>query len=85
MQNHSDLLDIGVIGLGVMGKNLALNIADNRYRVAAFDLDSTKRDALLEQEQKERPALQAQRILGCSNLSEMLSSLAKPRDRKSVV
>ncbi|QYK11736.1 NADP-dependent phosphogluconate dehydrogenase [Shewanella rhizosphaerae] len=79
MQNHSDLLDIGVIGLGVMGKNLALNIADNRYRVAAFDLDSAKRDALLEQEQKERPALQAQRILGCSNLSEMLSSLAKPR------
>ncbi|MCG9747076.1 NADP-dependent phosphogluconate dehydrogenase [Shewanella sp. Isolate8] len=79
MQNHSDLLDIGVIGLGVMGKNLALNIADNDYRVAAFDLDSAKIDALLEQEQKERPANHTQRIEGCSNLSEMLSSLAKPR------
>lgn len=79
MQNHSDLLDIGVIGLGVMGKNLALNIADNHYRVAAFDLDSAKIDALLEQEQKERPADKPQRIEGCSNLSEMLSSLAKPR------
>ncbi|MCG9713715.1 NADP-dependent phosphogluconate dehydrogenase [Shewanella insulae] len=79
MQNHSDLLDIGVIGLGVMGKNLALNIADNRYRVAAFDLDGAKVEALLQQEQKERPANQTQRIEGCSNLSEMLSSLAKPR------
>ncbi|CAM3895386.1 NADP-dependent phosphogluconate dehydrogenase [Shewanella aquimarina] len=79
MQNHSDLLDIGMIGLGVMGKNLALNIADNDYRVAAFDLDSAKIDALLEQEQKERPANHTQRIEGCSNLSEMLSSLAKPR------
>ena len=29
--------DIGVIGLGVMGANLALNIADHGYRVAVFN------------------------------------------------
>lgn len=79
MQNQSDLLDIGVIGLGVMGKNLALNIADNGYKVAAFDLDNHKIAALLKQEQTERLAGNAKRIEGCSNLSEMLSSLSKPR------
>ncbi|MGL5727560.1 MAG: NAD(P)-binding domain-containing protein, partial [Plesiomonas sp.] len=42
MQNHNNLNDIGVIGLGVMGKNLALNIADHHYRVSAFDLDPVK-------------------------------------------
>ncbi|WP_110456224.1 NADP-dependent phosphogluconate dehydrogenase [Shewanella algidipiscicola] len=79
MQNHSKLLDIGVIGLGVMGKNLALNIADNHYRVAAFDLDNDKVNGLLAQEQQERLAGQPQRIKGCNNLSEMLSNLTKPR------
>ena len=79
MQNHSNLLDIGVIGLGVMGKNLALNIADNEYKVAAFDLDNHKIDGLLKQEESERLAGKSQRIEGCSNLSEMLSSLSKPR------
>ena len=29
--------DIGLIGLGVMGRNLALNIADNGFAVAAWD------------------------------------------------
>jgi len=29
--------DIGLIGLGVMGANLALNIAENGYRVAVFN------------------------------------------------
>ncbi|MCE9678207.1 NADP-dependent phosphogluconate dehydrogenase [Shewanella sp. AS1] len=79
MQNHSDLYDIGVIGLGVMGKNLALNIADNRYRVAAFDLDKNKVDALLMQEEKERPTGTSARILGCRDLAQMQSTLSKPR------
>ncbi|MGE6651156.1 NADP-dependent phosphogluconate dehydrogenase [Shewanella colwelliana] len=79
MQNHPDLLDIGVIGLGVMGKNLALNIADNHYNVAAFDLDTQRIAGLLKQEKDERLAGKAQRIEGCSNLSEMLSRLATPR------
>ena len=83
MQNHTKLHDIGVIGLGVMGKNLALNIADNQYSVAAFDLDADKVQGVVQQEKSERAASQqAQvplRINGCNNLSEMLSSLEKPR------
>lgn len=78
MQNHSNLNDIGVIGLGVMGKNLALNIADNQYRVSVFDLDPVKVNGVLQQEKQERVG-QELRITGCANLSEMLASLTKPR------
>lgn len=83
MTNHTKLHDIGVIGLGVMGKNLALNIADNQYRVAAFDLDAVKVQGVVQQEKSDRiTSKQPQvplRIHGCNNLSEMLSSLEKPR------
>ncbi len=34
--------DIGVIGLGVMGQNLALNLANHGFPVAGFDIDSQK-------------------------------------------
>lgn len=78
MQNHSNINDIGVIGLGVMGKNLALNIADNQYHVSAFDLDPVKVNGVIQQEKQERAGLES-RILGCANLTEMLASLTKPR------
>ena len=34
--------DIGVIGLAVMGKNLALNMEDHGFRVAVFNRTSSK-------------------------------------------
>ncbi len=33
----SDLQSVGVVGLGVMGSNLALNIADHAYTVSTYD------------------------------------------------
>ena len=33
---------IGLIGLGVMGENLALNLERNGFSVTGFDLDDTK-------------------------------------------
>ena len=36
---------VGIVGLGVMGENLALNIARNGYSVAGFDLDKVKVDS----------------------------------------
>jgi 6-phosphogluconate dehydrogenase len=35
--------EFGIIGLGVMGRNLALNIERNGFSVAGFDLDENKR------------------------------------------
>ena len=37
--------DIGVVGLGVMGSNLALNMERNGFRVAGYDLDGAKAKA----------------------------------------
>lgn len=34
--------DIGVVGLGVMGSNLALNMERNGFRIAGYDLDAAK-------------------------------------------
>ena len=34
--------DIGIVGLGVMGRNLAMNIADHGFSVAGFDIDPAK-------------------------------------------
>ena len=37
-----NLADIGLIGLAVMGQNLALNISDHGYRVAVFNRTTSK-------------------------------------------
>ena len=37
--------DIGVIGLGVMGSNLALNMERNGFRVSGYDRDAAKASA----------------------------------------
>jgi 6-phosphogluconate dehydrogenase len=43
---------IGIVGLGVMGQNLALNMERNGFPVAGFDLDKEKTDAFLANEGK---------------------------------
>ena len=39
--------DIGVVGLGVMGANLALNMERNGFRIAGYDLDAAKGTAFV--------------------------------------
>jgi 6-phosphogluconate dehydrogenase len=39
--------DIGVVGLGVMGSNLALNMERHGFRVAGYDLDPAKAQAFM--------------------------------------
>jgi 6-phosphogluconate dehydrogenase len=41
--------DIGMVGLGVMGRNLVLNMADHGYSVAGYDRDENTRNALREE------------------------------------
>ncbi|MBE1302101.1 MAG: NADP-dependent phosphogluconate dehydrogenase [Alteromonadaceae bacterium] len=72
-----NLCDIGFIGLGVMGKNLVLNLADNGFKIACFDLDQTKVDAIIETDQEENKTDKA-RVVGCRSYTELLSKLAAP-------
>ena len=39
---------IGIVGLGVMGHNLALNMERNGFPVAGYDLDCAKTKAFLD-------------------------------------
>ncbi|MDB5805693.1 MAG: gndA [Betaproteobacteria bacterium] len=61
--------DIGIVGLGVMGENLALNLDRNGFRVSGFDLDEGKRASFAK-----RTAATAPR-----SLQELVSALKPPR------
>ena len=77
MTEKEQLCDIGFIGLGVMGKNLVLNLADNGYKIAAFDLDNEKVNLAIEQDRRENNG-QEDRVVGCFSYTELLSKLKAP-------
>jgi 6-phosphogluconate dehydrogenase len=62
-----------MIGLGVMGRNLLLNMADHGFPVAGFDLDATKTTTL------ESSATPGTTVKGFNTLAEMVRALEKPR------
>ena len=63
--------EIGIVGLGVMGRNLALNIAEKGFSVAGYDVDRKQADAL-NREAEGRPAA------GAADLREMVRLLRQP-------
>ena len=71
------LADIGVVGLEVMGKNLALNIADHGFTVAVFNRTVEKTKAFLAE--AARRELSAERLIGCETYGEFVQSLQRPR------
>ncbi|TLU66265.1 NADP-dependent phosphogluconate dehydrogenase [Thalassotalea litorea] len=77
MSDDSMKCDIGFVGLGVMGKNLVLNLADNGFKIAAFDLDFEKVNAAIEQDAEENKHGNP-RVIGCSSYTELLSKLKAP-------
>ena len=64
--------EIGMVGLGVMGRNLALNMADKGFSVVGYDVDGQKVDAL----DRESGGLAA---IGVRSARELVSALRKPR------
>jgi 6-phosphogluconate dehydrogenase len=64
--------EIGMVGLGVMGCNLLLNMADHGHSVAGYDKDATK-VAALRQEAENRD------IRGAADIKEFIALLRKPR------
>jgi 6-phosphogluconate dehydrogenase len=65
--------DIGLIGLAVMGENLALNMESRGFRVAVFNRTVSKVDEFLAGRAK------GKNFLGCHSLEEFVHSLAVPR------
>jgi 6-phosphogluconate dehydrogenase len=65
--------DMGMIGLAVMGRNLALNLADRGFTVAVFNRESALADEFLA-----GPA-RGRRIIGTCSLTELIGKLKRPR------
>ncbi|MGD8566488.1 MAG: decarboxylating NADP(+)-dependent phosphogluconate dehydrogenase [Gammaproteobacteria bacterium] len=65
--------DIGLIGMGVMGQNLALNFVDQGYAVAVYNRTTSKVDDFIEGPASNKP------VTGCHSIEALCSSLKKPR------
>ena len=65
--------DFGMIGIGVMGSNLLLNMADHGYAVIGFDLKQERADALV------TAAKQDTIVKGTIDIAEMIRALKRPR------
>ena len=65
--------DFGMIGIGVMGSNLLLNMADHGYAVIGFDLKQERADQL------EAAAKENTIVKGTIDITEMVAGLKKPR------
>lgn len=64
--------EIGMLGLGVMGKNLSLNMADHGISVVGYDLDKTKVAAF-------QPESKEQQVRGADSIQEFVDLLREPR------
>ena len=64
---------IGVIGLGVMGLNLALNMESKGFPVAVYDYWTDRTDEFIANEAR------GKNIIGASTLEQFVASIAAPR------
>lgn len=69
--SHSE---IGLIGLAVMGQNLALNIADHGFPISVYNRTTAKTDEFIA-EHPDTPG----KLTGSKTLQEFVSSLKTPR------
>ncbi|KAI5187476.1 6-phosphogluconate dehydrogenase [Nematocida homosporus] len=67
------MMDIGVVGLGVMGENLILNFSDKDYSVGIFNRTVAKTKVFVESLPAER------KIRGYNSLAELVGELKRPR------
>jgi 6-phosphogluconate dehydrogenase len=70
-KTHSD---IGLIGLAVMGQNLALNIADHGFQISVYNRTTEKTEKFV----AENPSTPGG-LIGTKTLEEFVQSLALPR------
>jgi 6-phosphogluconate dehydrogenase len=69
---HMSKQQIGVIGLAVMGKNLAMNIESRGYSVSVYNRSREKTDEMLEE-------TKGKKVVGTYSIEEFVQSLEKPR------
>src|SRR5688572_3288345 len=65
--------DFGLIGLAVMGENLARNVESRGYSVAVFNRTTSVVDEFMKQFGA------GSKFVGCQSLEELVKNVAKPR------
>lgn len=71
---QSGTADVGLIGLAVMGENLALNMADHGFKVAVFNRTLQVMEKFIAKYPNTPGGL-----LGCATLSNFVTAIKKPR------
>jgi 6-phosphogluconate dehydrogenase len=78
--NNTDKQSVGLVGLAVMGENLALNIADKGFSIAVYNRSTDKVDSFLKRAERESGAVPGRgRIIGTRSPEEFVAALARPR------
>lgn len=72
MKNMNGTYDFGLVGLGVMGRNFILNVADNGFAAYGLDTDAQKVSAL-------RAEGVGKKVDGTTEKADFIQQLAKPR------
>jgi 6-phosphogluconate dehydrogenase len=65
--------DIGLIGLAVMGENLALNIADHGFKVAVYNRTTAVMQKFIAREKPPGG------LVGCETVKDLVQAIKKPR------
>src|SRR4051812_31175307 len=66
------IADIGLIGLAVVGENLALNIADHGFRCAVYNRTTATMRAFVEREKHPH-------IIPCETPDQLVAAVKRPR------
>jgi len=69
----SEKMDIGLIGLAVMGENLVLNMESKGFGVAVFNRTVSKVDDFMNGRAK------GKNIVGCKSIEELTANIERPR------
>lgn len=69
----ADTYDFGLVGLGVMGRNFILNVADNGFTAFGNDLDAEKVNALIQE------GGDTSKVNASTNVKTFVNSLTTPR------
>ncbi len=65
--------DFGLIGLAVMGENLALNVESRGYKVAVYNRTTEKVDEFI------KGGAKGKNFIGCHSIEELVIAVKKPR------
>lgn len=75
-ENQMKKADIGLIGLGVMGKALARNLASKDHKVAVYNVPFPGEERVVNEFTESYSELD---FIGCHDLDELVKSLVRPR------